>query len=224
MNRTLQPIALIVAVMALAGVRLLGDQNFIRQPLQNLLSEPAPEPVSSHDPRVQALEERISQLEAELDFKRSSRYPLISANVLSKTSASFRQLLIVDVGSADLVTSNSAVLADGYLIGVVTDVQRHFSTVTLLGDPTLSVPIVTSGADGIATAKAGGLVVDQLNDSQQAVSGQLVATSGLGGLYPPGLVVGSLGDRLSSDILSQFILVRPFNLSDVSVVQVGIRP
>jgi rod shape-determining protein MreC len=111
-------------------------------------------------------------------------------------------------------------MSQGFLIGLVSDARATSSTVLLLGDPDLNIPVVTGRADGIASAKAGGLVVRELNDNNEAASGQVVTTSGLGGLYPPGLLVGQLGSRLSAEILGEFVLERPFNLAELRIVQV----
>ena len=47
-----------------------------------------------------------------------------------------------------------------------------------------------------------------------------VVTSGIGGLYPPGILVGSVGSQVAKDIFGQYILDRPFRLFELDVVQV----
>lgn len=224
MNRTLQPLALIIGIGFVVGLRLLAGYDPLANAVNQLLRRGATPVVAAGDSQIKALTQRVEQLEGELQFKRASRFELMAANVINKTNASFRQLLKIDRGQKDGVRPNQAVLASGYLIGLVANAEDYSSTVILLGDPDLNVPVIATKADGIATAKAGGLVVSQLNDNGQAARGMVVTTSGLGGLYPPGLVVGSLGSRLSQDILSEFVLDRPFNLAQVEVVQIVSGP
>src|SRR5690606_35534546 len=118
-----------------------------------------------------------------------------------KTTASFRHIIKIDRGRQDGIKPDQPVIAGGLLIGIIYEATDATATVLLLGDPELNVPVTTGGKEGIAGAKAGGLVVRELNDNNQAQTVQLVSTSGLDGLYPPGLALGSLGARLSDDVL-----------------------
>jgi len=220
MNRALQPLALAIGLSLLIGLRLIVSYDPVAGVINRWLSNPPAAVEDSSGPQVDALNDRIAQLEAELGFKRASAHQLIPANIISKTSASFRQLIKIDRGRTDDIKPNQAVLSGGYLLGLVTSVEDHSAAVLLLGDPDLNVPVTVGGAEGIASAKAGGLVISQLNDNGLARTGQVVTTSGLGGLYPPGLTLGNLGARLSQDILSEFVLERPFNVAELTLVQV----
>lgn len=220
MNRTLQPLALLAGVGFLLILRLVAGNDIFATFIDNLRRQETTVTPSEESARLQVLKEQIQRLEDELDFKGSSQLNLVAANIINKTSASFRQIVKIDRGTSDGVAVNQPVMSRGFLIGLVSDVSNKSATVLLLGDPNLNIPVVTGGADGIATAKAGGLVVSELNDNNQAASGQVVTTSGLGGLYPPGLLVGQLGSRLSAEILGEFVLERPFNLSELNIVQV----
>jgi rod shape-determining protein MreC len=220
MNRTLQPLALLAGVGFLLILRLVAGNDMFASFIDSLLRQEAAITTGEENPRLQVLQEQIGRLEDELDFKQSSQLNLVAANIINKTSASFRQMVKIDRGTRDGVTVNQPVMSQGFLIGLVSDARATSSTVLLLGDPDLNIPVVTGRADGIASAKAGGLVVRELNDNNEAVSGQAVTTSGLGGLYPPGLLVGQLGSRLSAEILGEFVLERPFNLAELRIVQV----
>lgn len=224
MNRTLQPMALILGLILLVGLRLIASYDPLAQTVDRLLRDETEPTAGQTDPVVAGLERRISQLEAELEFKQGSELDLKAAHIISKTSASFRQLIKIDRGKRDGVKPDQAVLSGGYLVGLVENADELSATVILLGDPSLNVPVTAAGAAGVAAAKAGGLVINQLNDNGRARSGQAALTSGLGGLYPPGLPVGSLGARLGQDILSEFVLNRPFNLSQLTLVQVVVAP
>lgn len=219
MDRTLQPLALVLGIAAIIALRLVSNTDPLAGLIERLSRGDTPS-VSQTSPEAEALAAQIEQLKAELDFKNSSGLNLVGANILNKTTASFRHIIKIDRGRQDGLKPDQPVIAKGLLLGIVYEVSEASATVLLLGDPELNVPVTTSGKDGIAGAKAGGLVVRELNDNNLAQSGQLVSTSGLGGLYPPGLAVGRLGARLSDDVLGEFVLERPIEVSNLSFVQV----
>lgn len=108
----------------------------------------------------------------------------------------FRQQIIINKGRRDEVFKGQPVVdADG-VMGQVTQVGLFSSTVLLLTDPAHSIPVqidrngVRSIASGAGRDNA--LLVDYLPANADVKEGDLIVSSGLGGLFPPGYPVGTV--------------------------------
>lgn len=219
MPKTLQAPLLIALIIALSLLRLVPASDPIAPLLRVIFRGSDPNVVSSEqDTRIQLLEARIEELESELEFKSDTKDKLVGANVINKTAANFRQALRIDRGSQSDLKPDQPVLADGYLIGIVDKVEPDAATVLLIGDPNVAVPVRIGDSEGIVRAYAGGVLVDQVLGEVEL--NEPVVTSGTGGLYPPGLIVGTVGSEVEKDIFGRYVLERPFRLFKLDIVQV----
>jgi rod shape-determining protein MreC len=106
------------------------------------------------------------------------------------------------------------VLDEFGVVGQVTRVFASDAEVTLVTDKDLSLPVqvVRNGLHAVAFGggDAGGMELRFLPANADVVRGDAVVTSGLDGLYPPGLPVGQV-ERVEHDVKDQFarIVVRP---------------
>lgn len=157
---------------------------------------------------------------------RESR-PIVRAEVLSKNVQTYRQTIRIDRGRDDGVQVDAAVLIEGRLIGRVRSVSAKTADVILLGDPDFRAAAVIEGttSEGIVRTDAGSLVLDRVSRSTLSDDAQTVITSGLGGVFPPGLPLGELGQELSDndDIFARYALKRSETLSTLRVVEVVVR-
>ena len=124
---------------------------------------------------------------------------------------------MIDQGEEDGITLNAPVICADGLIGIVTEVSPHFSSVTTIFSPELSV-----GAVVLQTGD-GGIVEGNLHDSasQQtkmlyldrksaAEPGNLVMTTGTTGLFPYGLPIGTITEvGLEETGLSRYAILAP---------------
>ena len=106
----------------------------------------------------------------------------------------------IDLGSMDGVKVDMPVLAVNGLVGRVQEVHPHRSRVALLGDPAcrISVTVKATGENGVLSA-GGGTVFNPtlvnllfLPASTEARPGDTLFTSGLGEIFPRGIIVGKL--------------------------------
>ena len=125
----------------------------------------------------------------------------LAAGVLSRGggAAGVHSVLRVDKGSLDGLRRGFVAAVPEGLVGLVTDVTPHTSEVTLVTDPSLKVACqIESGtvrATGILSGAGDGqLVLRHLRQVQGLASRARVFTSGFGGVFPPGLDVGTLLD------------------------------
>ena len=123
----------------------------------------------------------------------------ISAPVLSRSgTAGVKGYLRVGKGSLAGVSEGAVVTVPEGLVGRVTEVTPHTAVVTLLADPSIKVAceIEVDGPSRASGILSGGgedlLVLRHLRHAGEVPPRSRVLTSGRGGVFPPGLVVGTL--------------------------------
>jgi rod shape-determining protein MreC len=211
-----------MVVIILVGLRLIPEYDPIARFIQSNFNWTTDLPVEDYpNPIIADFQIQIDTLKTELDFKNKSKQTLVAAEIVNKTTASYRSALKLDKGGNDGLKSDQPVFVGGYLVGVIASVEPESSTVLLIGDPDVVIPVQIGSAQGVVRAQSGGIVIDEVA-GKIPISGSPVITSGVGGLYKPGLVIGSVGAQLSSDIFYRFVLNQPINTSSIRFIQVGL--
>lgn len=129
-----------------------------------------------------------------LDFRVRSRLELTAAEVVGFTSDEGIKGIVINRGYADgIVTGQAAITPDG-LVGRVYRVHENSSIIQLLEDPNLGVAakLIKGSETGIIHAAPNGRMrLQGVPLSAEAALGDSVVTSGEGGVFPPGLMIGS---------------------------------
>lgn len=124
----------------------------------------------------------------------------------------------LDKGSLDGVEANDAITSDeGYLLGVVTEVDLTSCKVMTILHPSFNAAGVVSRTrengilNGNTTYAADGLcTLTNLERSTETHAGDQVITTGLGGVFPPDLLVGTVQDVVpETSGKSSIAVVRP---------------
>lgn len=109
-----------------------------------------------------------------------------------------RQRLVVRAGTADGVRVGQSVIDAGGLLGQVIQVNPQQSTVLLITDPAHAVPVavVRNGVRLVAygSGEGGRLRLGNIPTSSDVKVGDELITSGLGGRFPAGFMVGTIVD------------------------------
>lgn len=131
---------------------------------------------------------RLRQL---LELRARVNTPALAAQVLYDAADPFSQKVIIDKGALSAVQAGSPVLDDWGVLGQVTQVYPLVSEVTLLTDRQQSIPVLNSrsGVRALAFGTVGGLELRFLDAHVDMLAGDLLTTSGIDGVYPPGLQV-----------------------------------
>jgi len=119
----------------------------------------------------------------------------ITASVLARDPAPGRHLLLIDRGSRHGVRAGQPVLGAGAtLVGVVAQVDAEHARIRLITDRDSAVPtMVQSSRTPAALAGTGdGLRLDFVAHGAPVAAGDVMLTSALGGLLPPGLLAGKV--------------------------------
>jgi rod shape-determining protein MreC len=146
--------------------------------------------------RVAQLAEENAHLRALLDLRPAVQVKTMAAEVLYEAPDPFSRKLFLDRGATDGITAGSPVINDAGVLGQVTRVYPLSSEVTLLVDKDAAIPVLNartehrSAAFGTGDGAAMELRFMAGNDDVQA--GDLLVTSGVDGVYPPGLQVAKV--------------------------------
>jgi rod shape-determining protein MreC len=138
---------------------------------------------------------RREQLERLLDVRQSlSDHHFVAANVVARDPSNLRHLVAIDRGRDDGVRVGMPVVTEGRtLVGTITRVESNHAWVKLVTDvdSAVSAVVAESRAQGVV---AGGysrrLSMEFVGQDAPVKEGDTVVTSGVGGTYPAGLVIG----------------------------------
>ena len=155
--------------------------------------------------RVTETVEENQRLRRLLALKAAMPLTTLSGEIIAREWGGWVRSLTVNRGRADHVTRLTAVIAPDGLIGRVVDVRPGASIVQVLTDPasTVGAHVVRTRTQGIVEGEARGTIRFKYmaRDGSSIQVGDLVVTSGGGGLFPRGLPVGrvrAIDDRGSA--------------------------
>jgi rod shape-determining protein MreC len=155
----------------------------------------------------------------------------VTATVILRDPAPGRQRLVLNRGSDDGVRIGQPVLGTGAtLLGIVTEVDASRCRVRLITDRDSAVATIlqSSRTPASLVGTGGGLRLDFVPLGATVAPGDVVLTSALGGLLPPGLLIGRVADvSAAGQDLFQRITVDPLaNLdrAEQVLVMVGFVP
>lgn len=119
----------------------------------------------------------------------------MAAQVLYDAADPYSRKVIIDKGMADHVGLGSPVLDESGVLGQVTRVYPLVSEVTLITDRDHAIPVLNTrtGARGVAfgdvSTRADAMELRYMAANADVAPGDLLTTSGVDGVYPPGLPV-----------------------------------
>lgn len=145
--------------------------------------------------QVEQLSLENARLRALLDLRARLNAPALAAQVLYDAADPFTRKVIIDKGALAAVQSGAPVLDELGILGQVTRVYPLVSEVTLISDRNQAIPVLNTrtGARSLAfgdTSSANGqLELRFMAANADIQEGDLLTTSGVDGVYPPGLQV-----------------------------------
>jgi rod shape-determining protein MreC len=192
--------------------------------------------------RIQALEvERQKLLEAQasnsrltqlLDLRSHLPGAAITASIIGHSVTSWFQSCLLDKGSSDGVRKGMAVVTPLGVVGQVVSVTPRTAKVLLLTDANSGIDVLVqrTRARGIVSGSLeNGTVLKYVKRSEDVQEGDRLITSGVDGVFPKSLLVGTVIKVVKQHIgLFQFIevlpAVQPARIEEVLVVGAGNQP
>ena len=146
--------------------------------------------------QVEELTVENTQLRKLLSLRDRLSTPSTSAEVLYDAADPYTRKVIIDKGLAQGVEPGSPVIDESGVLGQVTRVHPLISEVTLVTDADQAIPVLNTrtGLRGITSGDAGrhgsgGLELRYMAANADVQAGDLLTTSGVDGVYPPGIPV-----------------------------------
>jgi rod shape-determining protein MreC len=148
--------------------------------------------------RYEALEAETQRLRGLRDNTAGVSNRFTVGDIMDVDLDAFRARVLVDKGAGDGVFVGQAVLDAGGVFGQVARVEQLTSEVILISDPTHAIPVQIN-RNGLRTIAVGTgdsnrLKLPYLPTSADVVAGDLLVTSGLGGVFPEGYPVGTVAE------------------------------
>lgn len=168
--------------------------------------------------RAQELEDENRRLRDMVGFRKAAVTRLCAAHVIGRDPSSWWKTVFIDAGSEQGVRPNLAVITPAGLVGKTVSVTGSSACVLLIVDPNCKVAaLVENSRDpGIVEGAFAGLGAEPLcrlefiNRDARIAAGNTVITSGLGGVFPKGIRIGSLEQApVSESGLYKSARVRP---------------
>ena len=171
------------------------------------------------------------RLRALLGYKQVAiQFDLVAAGVIGRDSMTWSGVIVINRGTMDGVANNMAVVTEMGLVGHVLEASANTSKVQLILDPRSSVGTLVQRAD----SRVAGIVEGDMNnpthprmvnipkDADVQVE-DAVVTSGFGGVYPKGIVVGKIKEMHNDEggLLKYGVIETSVNfekLEDVAVI------
>jgi len=171
-------------------------------------------------------------LAALVDFSRARpENTYRAAAVIGRDPSPFLHYVIINRGSNDGILRGMPVVTDQGLVGRVDAVIADAARVQLVTDPASSVNVRLQNADveaSLVGSVTGDVILELIPQDASLETGDLVLTSGLGGGYPPDLIVGQVVNIRSRDYdLFQQATIQPvvdFNRLQIVLVIVNFKP
>ena len=148
--------------------------------------------------RLSINEERVREndrLRSALGFDPPATYKLFPTKIVSVSGVIIPSRAVVNRGESDSIEVNYSVINQQRLVGRVESVGPDYSAIQLLTDPgnRVAARVASSREMGIVKySPRVGMSLDHFPRDGKVVVGDTIITSGLGGVYPPGLVVGKV--------------------------------
>ncbi len=125
----------------------------------------------------------------------------VGANIIGRDSTEFHNTLTIDKGSKDGIKKNAVVTVPEGLVGIVCEVGYNFSKVRTLYDSECSVAAVCPRSGDLGVVESSGTLSDQgqckmryIDKAAKIVAGDMIETSGTGGVCPRGILIGKVND------------------------------
>ena len=141
-----------------------------------------------------------------------------SAKIVGESSSNWSSTLTLSKGTNfDISVGDCVVNEEGFLVGVVTEAGLNWSTVTTLVDTSSQLGAlvfrtgeITVAQGDLALMNRDLLRLSYLESESSLMNGDLIVTSGLGGYYPSGLVIGSVQEIRTDDTgLTKYAILAP---------------
>ncbi len=190
--------------------------------------------ISEQNQKLVDYEEAIRQNEFYKDFleikEENPSYKFVDARIISRNTNDTYCSFIIDKGTVDGVKVHDTIITAEGLVGYVSDAYTTQSTVTTVLNPKINISAIdnhsrdTGNVTGDASLSVDGFTkMIYISSENTMSSGNFVITSGEGGIFPKGLIIGTVVEvKTSQNKISCEATIQPiidFNkINDVMII------
>jgi rod shape-determining protein MreC len=175
------------------------------------------------------VEHEVNRLRHALNYRERSVFRLVPAEIVTRDSSTWWRTVTINRGKDDGLESDMPVVTDEGLVGKTTTVSKTISIVLLVADENCKVAATVEGTreQGIVSGErvTGGVTpmlnLNFLSKQANLQPGQKSYTSGVGGVFPSGLLIGTVKSFHARELDGQAQLTPAVDMShleDVFVV------
>ncbi|EKD49377.1 MAG: hypothetical protein ACD_63C00167G0005 [uncultured bacterium] len=207
----------------LGSIGEMDEKNTkLQQEVNNLRSENAKLKEMQHENEI---------LRDEIGFQYEHNLDTVPAAIIGYNPDPGVRKIEINVGrDRGIENDMPVIISSGLLVGRVTEVFETTSNVLFIVDKRSVVNAVVqdSRATGIVKGEHGiGLIMESVPQNEDINKGNTIVTSGLGGIYPEGLVIGEVYElKKSSNALFKEARIKPavdFDTLELVFVVVGTK-
>lgn len=223
-----------VFYVPIKGIGDTFDDFFSLQNIQeeNKILKSNVEKIESLEAENIELKQEINKLKEELNVDYVlSEYDYLNATVISRNSLYWYNTLVIDKGEYNGLEEGMVVINSTGLIGKVVNVSTFSADVKLIttNDTNNKISVVVTNGTNKLTGlinsynyNEGYLKVEGISNTETVNIGDYVYTSGLGGVFPSGILIGRVESIVTDEYdLSKIINVKPSaNFDDINYVTI----
>ncbi|MBQ4400495.1 MAG: rod shape-determining protein MreC [Alphaproteobacteria bacterium] len=152
--------------------------------------------------KVRALEVENQLLTRLLNYVPPADASFISAKIIAESGDGFTHILLIYIGN-EKVEKGQIVMGDESVIGRIDEVSEHYARVILVTDINSKIPVVVERTRARAILSGDNTIAPKLiflRSSADIQEGDVIVTSGVGGMFPAGLPIGFVSSVQNGEI------------------------
>jgi rod shape-determining protein MreC len=182
--------------------------------------------LSATNHTLRGLETENNRLRNALGYRERAVFQLMPARIIARDASTWYNTIKIDRGSEELIEPDMPVLTEEGLVGKTTIVSEHASVVLLISDENCRVSATVEGTReqgiirGERTSHTGQPIISLnfLSKRADLKPGQRVLTSGVGGVFPSGILIGAVKDFKERELDGYATIVPAVDLSAIEDV------
>lgn len=134
-------------------------------------------------------------------FKRANpKFSLVPAKIISRDVSPFFNVVSVRIETDEKIEVNQPVVSHEGVVGKVHSVSTSYANITLISDSRSGLDVLTQRTRARAVLKGTGdsknaeVRLSYVTSDSEVRKGDLLVTSGMAGVFPPDLIVGSISE------------------------------
>ncbi len=149
--------------------------------------------------------------------ERMADYTFVCAEVIAKDTGNWYSSFTINKGTMDGLAVRQAVITSGGLVGHIYEIGTGYAKVLAIIDANSSAGAIVARTRDVAIVESdvtlgqqGLCKMTHIGKSASIIPGDLIETSGLGGVYPKGLLIGKVREiKPENAAMSQYAVVEP---------------